>query len=124
LSGIEKDLGPKGFAVVEAALNDNPDIPGFINRYQPNFPVGTAPGNEALGYLQWPKDKVPLVPLMVFLDRQGTIRAQYSGHDADFFNDQQDQHIREEAQKLLAESATPSKKKASPSAKKTAAFTK
>ena len=121
MSGIEKDLGPKGFAVVEAAVNDNPDIPGFINKFQPSFPVGTAPSDQSLAYLQWPKDKVPLVPLMVFIDRQGMIRAQYSGHDADFFNDQQEQHIREQAQKLLAESATPSKQKASPPTKKNAA---
>ena len=120
MSGIEKDLGPKGFAVVEAAVNDNPDVPGFINKFQPTFPVGTAPSDQALGYLQWPKDKVPLVPLMVFIDRQGMIRAQYSGHDADFFNDQQDQHIREEAEKLLNDRATPLKKKAVPSTKKSA----
>lgn len=111
MSGIEKDLGPKGFAVVEAAVNDNPEIPDFVQRFQPNFPVGTAPGDSALGYLQWPRDKVPLVPLMVFIDRKGMIRAQYSGHDAEFFNDQQDQHIRAEAEKLLAEGATPVKKK-------------
>jgi hypothetical protein len=117
LSGIEKDLGPKGFAVVEAAVNDNPEIPDFLNRFHPNFPVGTAPGGAALAYMQWPKDQVPLVPLMVFIDRKGIIRAQFSGHDEKFFDDQQDQHIREEAEKLLTESATPSK---TPSKKKSA----
>jgi hypothetical protein len=111
LSGIEKDLGPKGLAVVEAAVNDNPDIPGFIDRFHATFPVGTAPGDEALKYLEWPKDKVPLVPLMVLIDRKGLIRAQYSGHDAQFFDDQQDQHIREALEKLLAEGAAPPKKK-------------
>jgi len=117
LSGIEKDLGPKGFAVVEAAVNDNPEIPDFINRFHPDFPVGTAPSGAALAYLQWPKDKVPLVPLMMFIDRKGMIVAQYSGHDADFFDDHQDQHIREEAEKLLKEGSAPSK---APSKKKSA----
>jgi len=113
LSGIEKDLGPKGFAVVEAAVNDNPDVPGFIERFKPNFPIGTANGDAALKYLQWPQDQRPLVPLMMFIDRQGMVRAQYSGLDEKFFDDQQDQHIREVAEKLLAEGAAPAAKKKS-----------
>jgi len=116
LSGIEKDLGPKGFAVVEAAVNENPDLPGFIQRFQPPFPVGTAGGEAALKYLQWPPDQRPLVPLMVFIDRQGVIRAQYSGQDEKFFDDQQNQHIRELAEKLLADKAGPAAKKSSKSA--------
>jgi hypothetical protein len=98
--------------VLEAAINQNPDIPGFIAQYKPSFPVGTADAGAALQYLEWPQDKRPLVPLMVFVDRQGIIRSEYSGADADFFNEQQmDQHIRAEAQKLLAERAAPAKKK-------------
>ena len=119
MSGIEKDLGPKGFSVVEAAVNDNPDLPGFIQRFQPPFPVGTASGDAALKYLEWPADQRPLVPLMVFIDRQGVIRAQYSGMDEKFFDDQQqDQHIREVAEKLLAEKAAPAAKKSTKSVKR------
>ncbi|HYL36774.1 MAG TPA: hypothetical protein VEV17_12745 [Bryobacteraceae bacterium] len=109
MSGIEKDLRPKGFEVVEAAVNANPDVPGFIRKFNPPFPVGTAGGQEALDYLQWPKDQRPLVPLMMFIDRKGIVRAQYSGLDEKFFDAQQDQHIREEAAKLLAEGAAPVK---------------
>ena len=93
-------------------MNDNPDIPGFLRQFNPPFPVGTAGGAPALEYLQWPKDERPLVPLMVFIDRKGMIRAQYSGKDEKFFDDQQDQHIREQALKLLNERAAPSKAKA------------
>ncbi len=118
MSGIEKDLGPKGFAVVEAAVNDNPDVPGFIQRFQPPFPIGTAGGDAALKYLEWPQYQRPLVPLMMFIDRKGMVRAQYSGLDEKFFDDQQDQHIREVAEKLLAEGAAPpAKKKATHAAK-------
>ena len=53
------------------------------------------------------QDQRPLVPLMMFIDRKGMVRAQYSGLDEKFFDDQQDQHIREAAEKLLAESAAP-----------------
>ncbi len=103
---------------MEAAVNDNPDVPGFIQRFQPPFPIGTAGGDAALKYLEWPQDQRPLVPLMMFIDRKGMVRAQYSGLDEKFFDDQQDQHIREVAEKLLAEGAAPpAKKKATHAAK-------
>jgi len=105
LSGIEKDLGAQGFAVIEAAVNENPDIPGFIRTYSPPFPVGTASALGALEYMQWPPAQRPLVPLMAFLDRAGVIRAQYSGLDTNFFDDDMDKHIREEVEKLLKEGA-------------------
>jgi hypothetical protein len=113
LSGIEKDLGPKGFAVIEAAVNENPDVPGFIRTYNPPFPVGTASGLGALEYMQWPAGQRPLVPLMAFVDRTGMIRAQYSGLDATFFDDDMDKHIRQEAEKLLKEGAPRSTKSTS-----------
>ncbi len=97
---------------MEAAINENADVPGFIAQYKPNFPIGTAGAQPALQYLEWPNDKRPLVPLMVFIDRKGMIRSEYSGLDEDFFNDQtQDQHIRAEAEKLLNEKASPAKAK-------------
>ena len=99
---------------MEAAINENPDVPGFIAQYKPNFPVGTAGAGAALQYLEWPADKRPLVPLMVFIDRQGVMRALYSGLDEDFFNEQnqnEDKNIRAEAEKLLNEKAAPAKGK-------------
>jgi len=79
------------------------------------WPVGTAGVLAALDYMQWPKDKRPLVPFVVFIDRQGVIRAQYTGADEAFFDAQQEQHLRGEAEKLLNESVL----KAKPATKKT-----
>ena len=67
MSGIQTELKPKGFEVVEAAINENADVAGFIAQYKPPFPVGTAGALPALQYLEWPPDKRPLVPLMVFM---------------------------------------------------------
>ncbi len=100
---IYPELAPKGLAVVEAALNENPNISSFISQFKVPFPVGTAGVMSALDYIQWPKDKRPLVPFVVFIDRNGVIRAQYTGVDEAFFDNQQEQHMREEAQKLLNE---------------------
>jgi peroxiredoxin len=104
LEGIYPELAPKGFAVVEAALNENPDVPAFVSKFKVPWPVGTASVLPVLDYMQWPKDKRPLVPFLVFIDRQGVIRAQYTGVDSAFFEDQtQEQHIRDEVGKLLNE---------------------
>ncbi len=103
LDGIYKDLAPRGFETVEAAVNQNPDIPGFIAQFKVPFPVGTAGVMPALDYIQWPKDKRPLVPFVIFIDRKGVIRAQYTGVDEAFFDNQQEQHMRDEAEKLLNE---------------------
>jgi peroxiredoxin len=117
LEGIYADLAPKGLAVVEAALNDNPDIPTFVSQYKVPWPVGTAGVLSAIDYIQWPKDKRPLVPFIVFIDRQGVIRAQYTGVDEKFFDEKQEQHIRDEVTKLLSEGTgikpKPAKKPAS-----------
>jgi peroxiredoxin len=99
------ELVPKGFAVVEAALNENPDIATFVSQYKVPFPVGTSTVLSALDYIQWPKDKRPLVPFLVFIDRKGVIRAQYTGVDEAFFDSQQEQHMRDEVEKLLNEGA-------------------
>ena len=100
---IYPELAPKGLAVVEAALNENPNIGSFVSQFKVPFPVGTAGVMSALDYIQWPKDKRPLVPFLVFIDRNGVIRAQYTGVDEAFFDNQQEQHMREQAEKLLSE---------------------
>ena len=109
MSGIAKDLEPKGLAFLETAVNENADIPGFLQQFKPPFPVGSAPAQAALQFIQWPPDKRPLVPFMVFIDRMGVIRAQYTGADESFFDDNMDQHIRGEIEKLLAEGPAKSK---------------
>jgi peroxiredoxin len=103
LEGIYKDLAPKGFEVLEAALNEKPDVPAFVANFKVPFPVGTAGVLAAIDFIQLPKDKRPLVPFVVFIDRKGMIRAQYTGADEGFFDDGQEQHIRDEVEKLLNE---------------------
>jgi peroxiredoxin len=110
LDGIYKDYQGKGLAIVEAAVNDNPNVPQFVSAYKVPFPVGTAGVMSAVDYIQWPHNKLPLVPFLVFIDRKGMIRAQYTGHDEAFFDNDQDQHMRDEIDILLGEGA-PSKAK-------------
>lgn len=99
---------------MEAAINDNPDIPGFIRQFNPPFPVGTADHLPAINYMQISPMVRSYVPYMLFIDRKGIIREQHTGGDADYFNDQMGQHFREDALKLLAEPAAAAKLRAKP----------
>src|SRR5262249_40433895 len=100
---MQKDLGPKGFAVLEGAIDDNADIPKFVKEFHPNFPVGMANQLAARFYLQMSPVTREYVPFMVFIDRQGMIRAQFTGTDKELSDGQEDKLLRELAEKLLPE---------------------
>jgi hypothetical protein len=105
LSGIQNELGPKGFQAIEAAINENPNVPGFIEQFRPTFPVGVADHMTAMGYMQFSVAvKPPFVPYMVIIDRTGTIRAQYTGNDPILVNEtSMDKNIRAEVMTYLNE---------------------
>jgi hypothetical protein len=51
--------------------------------------------------MQHPMVKVPIMPMLAFIDRQGTIRAQFEGDDEKFFGDQHEQNLRAQIEALL-----------------------
>jgi hypothetical protein len=72
--------------------------------------VGFNNQTDVDGYLQHPVILRLLVPQLVFIDRQGTIRAQYGGEDK-FFAEDQDKHIREQIEVLLKDQPAAHKKR-------------
>ncbi len=106
----------KGFEALFAAVNENPNVPAFIQQYQVPFPVGTAPDGKAREYMQHTLVRPAYVPWLVFIDKKGVIRAQYTGTDAIF--NQGVAGIQREVDRLLAEKDTPAPaKKAAPKKK-------
>jgi len=95
--------------VVAGTLNDNPNIPEFIQRFNPGFPVGEANHTGAYEYMQMSMTARVYVPYMVFIDRKGIIRSQYTGTDKIMDETQSGALLREEALKYLNESSAPSK---------------
>jgi hypothetical protein len=91
------------------AFNPNAEqlVPEFIRNYGVNFPTGFAPRESVQEYLQQAPGKPGYVPEVVFVDRKRVIRAQYTGSD-DFFKDQ-DKNIRALVETLLKEPATAKK---------------
>jgi hypothetical protein len=95
--------------ILGAAFNPNAPqlVPDFIRTYDVNFPVGFSEREQVQEYIQHPPNKPSYVPELMFIDRHRVIRAQYSGAD-DFFKDQ-DKNIRALAETLLKEPVTAKK---------------
>ena len=103
LSALQNEYGAKGVQFLAAAFN--PDaaqlVPGFIAQFHPTFPVGSAERDSVLEYEQASLAKANYVPELIFIDRNRVIRAQHSGGD-DFFKEQE-KNIREQIDALLKE---------------------
>jgi hypothetical protein len=99
-------LEPKGFRILEATINDGADPVDFAKKYGAKWPLGKADYKAAIEYLQLDPLKRNYVPYMLFIDRKGTIRAQYTGSDQAFFDEsKQAGTIKAEALKYLSEAA-------------------
>ena len=121
LATMQNEYGARGFQVLASAIEDMAamNLPDFIKRFQPPFPVGFNNQNAVQEYLQHPVILRLLMPQVVFIDRQGTIRAQYAGDDK-FFAEDQDKHIREQIEVLLKDAPAAHKKRAAMPAPKKA----
>ncbi len=73
--------------------------------------MGEANHLGAYEYMQMSLTERVYVPYMVFIDRKGIIRSQYTGTDKIMDETQSGALLREEALKYLNESATPAKSK-------------
>jgi peroxiredoxin len=105
LSKLQTEFGPRGFQVLASAIESAAplNVPGFVKRFQPTFPVGFNDYNPVLDYLQHPVMLRLMMPQVVFIDRKGVIRAQYSGDDKFFEDDKQENNIRAQIETLLKE---------------------
>jgi thiol-disulfide isomerase/thioredoxin len=108
LSKLQTEYGPRGFQVLASAIEDMAQmaLPDFIKRFQPTFPVGYNNRDQVLEFLQHPPMFKLLMSQLVFVDREGTIRAQYSGDDP-FFGADQEKNLRAKIEELLKQGVTP-----------------
>jgi peroxiredoxin len=111
LSRLKDEFGAKGFQPLGVAINPEADVNDFVTKFNVNFPIGKGTREMAYGYLQH-SIMAPsfYVPQMVFIDRQGVIRAQYGGGDP-FLAANEEANIRGMVEKLLAEGNKPAAKK-------------
>lgn len=101
---IAREYAPRGVQFLECAFNGDArtSVSGFIQRFDPPFPVGWSDRAAVMAYLQYSiLDPRPMyVPHMVFIGRHGTIRGDFPG-ESDFFKNPE-ANIRAELNTLLA----------------------
>ncbi|HWR49830.1 MAG TPA: TlpA disulfide reductase family protein [Bryobacteraceae bacterium] len=97
-----KEYGPKGFQPIGIAFNDMAAllVPDYVKQLGLTFPVGVAPRDDVKAYLV---ETFQYVPIMVFIDKNFTIRGQYVG-DHEFFKNEE-ANMRATIEMLLKEQA-------------------
>lgn len=90
LQRFQNEFGPQGLQVLGVCFNDMAKMltPEFIQKYRLTYPVGYSLPQPVLDYMQHPMTQIPYVPMIMFIDKQGMIRAQFGG-DADFFKNEE-----------------------------------
>lgn len=83
LNAIQKEFGPRGLQVVAAAVNPNAAylVEPFVERYHPAYPTGFLDEDSTMKLAGFTRDTHPFVPIVMFVDRGGTVRVQYFGND-------------------------------------------
>jgi len=105
LAKDQQTYGPRGFQVLASAIDQG--VPGviqpFVKEFQLPFPVGyNTNGDAILAFMGYGRDHLPHMPILLFIDRNGTIREQHEGSDeAAYFNQQQEQNLQKSIEALL-----------------------
>jgi peroxiredoxin len=117
LTKAQTDFGARGFQVLAAAIEQQAaeHVPAFVKQFNTTFPVGSYDPMAAMEWMQHPLMLGPRMPMLAFVDKQGNVRAQFEGDDAKFFNDQQEQNLRDQVEALLKEGGAARKTTASKS---------
>ncbi len=101
-SKLVTEYGPRGLRAVAVAFNRGADglAPEFVKQFGVNFPVGIGTDETLFAYAGPPTRQFRL-PVLLFVDRKGMIRAQFTGED-EFFEDEE-ANLRKWIEQLLKE---------------------
>jgi peroxiredoxin len=81
MNRLQREFGPRGFQALSAAVNiDAPkETKSFVDRYRPAFPFGYLDQGGLVKLADVKTDDRPYVPILLFIDKKGTVRFQYFG---------------------------------------------
>lgn len=115
LSQLQKEYADKGVQVLGATFNPTAqqEVQQFNRVFGVNFPCGYTQSESVMQFLQLPASQPPFVPIVILIDKTGTIRAQHlmigdTTHDAtenDFFA-HPETSVKAELDKLLKAAPT------------------
>jgi len=114
LSKMQREYGARGLQVLASATEDMAAaaLPGFLRQFDPPFPVGTNTTTEFVTYMQHPTMLQLYMPGLVFVDKDGIIRAQYEGRDTFLEETGVEKNIRAKVEEMLKPAAAAPKKAA------------
>ena len=104
LGKLHPEYAPRGVQILASAAEAGAKalIPNFVSTFHVPFPVGyNDDAQKLLDFWQYSRARVPMMPVVFLIDRQGTIRYEHEGHDEKFFGDRQEQNFRAEMDELL-----------------------
>jgi peroxiredoxin len=107
----QQEFGPRGLQVLATAIDLPTAVPGFVKQFNPPFPVGFNTNDEAVGYLQHVPMMILHMPAIVFIDKDGVIRAQYEGDDPFMSEGVQEKNLRDKIEELMKIGAPAGKKR-------------
>jgi hypothetical protein len=105
LNRIQKDYADKGVQIVASAIEpmSSLNIPDFRKKFMPAFPVGYNDQNYLAKFLDRAPNEPMFVPQLVFIDRNGMVRVQFSGDEPGLDKEIQEKTLREALEKTLKE---------------------
>ena len=114
----QNEFGPRGFQAIASAIEDHAqtNVPDFIRKFNPPFPVGYSGLKLSLDFMQHPPMVTPHMPLIAFIDRQGILQAQYEGMDSFFVEDRMAKNLHDKIAALMGGRAPAAKGKNVPKA--------
>ena len=112
LSKMQREYSQRGLQVIASATEDMAAaaLPGFLRQFDPPFPVGVNTTAEFIAYMQHPIMLQLYMPGLVFIDKSGTIVAQYEGRDPFLEEASVEKNIRAKLEQMLTTPASAPKK--------------
>ncbi|HEY1221829.1 MAG: TlpA disulfide reductase family protein [Bryobacteraceae bacterium] len=106
LNKLQPEYALRGLQILGSAIDqDGPEaVPRFIGSMHPLFPVGFNDAVAVMNFAGYPLTRLPHMPILLFIDRQGQVREQHDGTETDYFGDQEEQNLRKSIDALLAPS--------------------
>lgn len=103
LNKISSEYAAKGVQVLGAVFNEGDAMrsASFNKQFQIVFPCGYSNIPAVLSFLQIPQNEPYYVPILVFIDKTGTIRKTVIGDEKFYDPKNQEANIRAEIDKLM-----------------------
>jgi peroxiredoxin len=118
MNRLNKEYASSGFQALAVSIRPGPPtVPEYVRQFALDFPVGSITSESAHMFLQHPTMIPMMMPQLVFIDREGVIRAQFAGTDP-FFGPDEEKNMRKWIESLL-KPAGARKAAAKPPVKKT-----